>query len=69
MKRICSSRNVIIANINKLRDWFRERVYPEETVNKETERSLESSINSSNSKSKKNTQCDNAKGDTVSGDI
>ena len=39
-------------------DWFREMGYPEEIVNKETKRALESSISSSNNKSKMNTQDD-----------
>ena len=56
MKRICSRRSDPIVNINKLKDWFREWGYPEEIVNKETKRALESSISSSNNKSKKNTQ-------------
>ena len=55
MKRICSRRSDRIVNINKLKDWFRERGYPKEIVNKETKRALESSISSSNDKSKKNT--------------
>ena len=62
MKRICSRRSDLIVNISKLKDWFRERGYPEEIVNKETKRALESSISSSNSKSKKNTQGDREKG-------
>ena len=48
--------------INKLKDWFRERGYPKEIVNKETKRALESSISSSYDKSKKNTQGDRQKG-------
>ena len=62
MKRICSRRSNLIVNINRLKDWFRERGYPEEIVNKETKRALESSISSSNNKSKKNTQGDRQKG-------
>ena len=62
MKRICSRRSGLIVNINKLKDWFRERGYPEEIVNKETKRALESSISSCNNKSKKNTQGDRQKG-------
>ena len=58
MKRISSRRSDLIVNINKLKDWFRERGYPEEIVNKETKRALESSISSYNNKSKKNTQGD-----------
>ena len=61
MKRICSRRSDLIVNINKLRDWFRERGYPEEIVNKETKRALESSISSFNNTSKKNTQGDRQK--------
>ena len=36
MKRICSRRRDLIVNINKLNNWFRERGYPKEIVNKET---------------------------------
>ena len=56
MKRICFREKDLIVNISKLKDWFRERGYPEEIVNKETKRALKLSINSSNSKSKNNTQ-------------
>ena len=56
MKRICSRRSDLIVNINKLKDWFRESDYPEEIVNKETKRALESSIGSFNNRSKKITQ-------------
>ena len=62
MKRICSRRSDLIVIINKLKDWFRERSYPEEIVNKGKKQALESSISSSNSKSKKNTQGDRQKG-------
>ena len=62
MKRICSRRSDLIVNINKIKDWFRERGYPKEIVNKETKQALESSISSSNNKSKKNTQGDRQKG-------
>ena len=62
MKRICSTRSDLIVNINKLRDWFREGGYPEEIVNKETKRALESSISSFNNTSKKNTEGDRQKG-------
>ena len=47
MKRICSRRSNLIVSINKLKNWFKERGYPEEIVNKETKRALESSIGSS----------------------
>ena len=33
-KRICSGRNDLIGNVNKLKGWFRERVYPEKIVKK-----------------------------------
>ena len=62
MKRICSRRSDLIVNTNKLKHWFRERGYPKEIVNKETKRALESSISSSNNKSRKNTQGDRQKG-------
>ena len=58
MKRICSRRSDLIVHINKLKDWFRERGYPEEIVNKEKKRALESSIGSSNNKTKKITRDD-----------
>ena len=62
MKRIWSRRSDLIVNINKFKDWFRERGYPEEIVNKEAKGALESSINSSNNKYKKNTQGNRQKG-------
>ena len=58
-------RNDLIVNINKLKCWFRERGYPEEIVNKETKRALESSIGSFNHRSKKITQDDRQKGITL----
>ena len=36
MKRICFTRSDLIVNINKRKDWFIERGYPEKIVNKET---------------------------------
>ena len=65
MKRIWSRRSALIVNINKFKDWFRERGYPEEIVNKEAKGALESSINSSNNKSKKNAQGNRQKGITL----
>ena len=65
MKTICSMRSDLIVNINKLKCWFRERGYPEEIVNKETKRALESSIGSFNHRSKKITQDDRQKGITL----
>ena len=62
MKRICSRRSDLNVNINKLKDWFRERGYPEEIVNKETKRALESHIGSFNNRSKKITQDDRQTG-------
>ena len=62
MKRICSGRSDLIVNLNKLKDWFRESGHTEKIVNKETKRALESSISSSNNKSKKNTRGDRQKG-------
>ena len=55
-KRICSWRNNLVGNVNKLKGWFRERVYPEKIVKKEIKSALKSSISSSNTKSKKNTK-------------
>ena len=51
MKRICTRSSDLIANITKVKNWFRERGYLEEILNKETKRVLESSISSSNRKS------------------
>ena len=67
MKRICSRGSGLIVNINKLKDWFRERGYLEEVVNKETKQALESSVSSSNNKSKKSTRWQ-TNGDTLSGE-
>ena len=67
MKRICSRRSDLIVNINKLKDWFREMRYLEEVVNKETKQALESSISSSNNKSKKNSRWQK-NGDNLSGE-
>ena len=53
IKRICSRRSDLIVNINKLNDWFRERGYPEEIINKETKPALEFFIGSFNNRSKK----------------
>ena len=61
-KRTCSRRSDLIVIINKLKDCFRERGYPEEIINKETKQTLESSIGSSNNKTKKITQDDRQKG-------
>ena len=41
MRRICSKKNNLVAIIGKLMDWFKERGYPEDMVNKETKRALE----------------------------
>ena len=40
MKRICSKKRDLVSNIGKLKDWFKERDYPEDMVNKETKRAL-----------------------------
>ena len=44
MRRICSKKSDLVANIGKLKDWFKERGYPEDMVNKETKRALESPL-------------------------
>ena len=62
MKRLCSRRSDLIVNINKLKDWFREKGYPDEIVNKETKRALESPRGRFNNRSKKITQDDRQKG-------
>ena len=42
MSRICSKKSDLVANVRKLKDWFKERGYQEDMVNKETKRTLES---------------------------
>ena len=42
MRRICSKKSDLVTNVRKLKDWFKERGYPEAMVNKETKRALES---------------------------
>ena len=42
MRRIYSKKSDLVANVRKLKDWFKERGYPEDMVNKETKRALES---------------------------
>ena len=41
MRRICFKRSNLVANVEKLKHWFRERGYLEDMVNKDTKRSLE----------------------------
>ena len=41
MKIICNKRSDLVANVRKLKDWFRGRGHPEDMVNKETNRALE----------------------------
>ena len=41
MRRICSKKSDLVANIGKLKNWFKERGYPEDMVNKGTKRALE----------------------------
>ena len=41
IRRICSKRSDLIANVTKLKDWFRERGYLQDTVYKKTKRALE----------------------------
>ena len=41
-RRICSKKNDLVANVRKLKDWFKERNYPEGMFNKKTKRTLES---------------------------
>ena len=41
MRRSSSKRSDLVANIKKLKAWFRERGYPEYMVNKKTKRALE----------------------------
>ena len=42
MRRICPKKSYLVANVRKLKDKFQERGYPEDMVNKETKRALES---------------------------
>ena len=42
MRRSCYKKSDLVANIGKLTDWFKERDYPEDMVNKETKRAFES---------------------------
>ena len=42
MKRICSTKSAVVANVRNLKDCFKERGYPEDMVNKETKRAIES---------------------------
>ena len=41
MRRNYSKRCDLVANVKKLKNWFRERGYPENMINKETKRALE----------------------------
>ena len=41
MRRICSKRSYLFATAKKLKNWFRERRYSEDVVNKKTKRALE----------------------------
>ena len=40
-RTICSKRSDLVANVRKLKDWSRERGYPEDMLNKETKKELE----------------------------
>ena len=42
MRRICSKKSDLVANVRKLKDWLKEKGYPQGVVNKETKRALES---------------------------
>ena len=42
MRRSCYKKSDLVTNIGKLTDWFKERDYPEDMVNKETKRAFES---------------------------
>ena len=42
MRRIFPKKRYLVANVRKLKDWFKKRVCPEDMVNKETKRALES---------------------------
>ena len=61
MKRTCSKRSDLNVNINKLKDWFKERGYPKEIVNKK-KTSVEDLLSASINKPKKKTQGNSRKG-------
>ena len=42
MGRICCKKIDLVANVRNLKYWFKERGYPEDMVNKETKKALES---------------------------
>ena len=42
MRRVCSKNSDLVANVGKLKDWFKEKGYPEDMVHKVTKRALES---------------------------
>ena len=44
MRRICSKKSDLVANVRKLKDWFKEKGYPDDMVNKETKMALESPL-------------------------
>ena len=41
MRRICSKKSDLVANVGKLKGWFKERGYPEDMVKKETKKAFE----------------------------
>ena len=41
MRRTCPKRGDLVANVEKLKDWFSESGYPQDIVNKDTNRALE----------------------------
>ena len=41
MRRICSKKSDLVANVRKLMEWIKETRYPEDMANKETKRALE----------------------------
>ena len=44
MRRICSKKSGLVANVRKLKDRLKEIGYPEDMVNNETKKSLESPL-------------------------
>ena len=44
MRRICSKKSDLVANVRKLKDWFKGGGYPEDMVNKETKSARESPL-------------------------
>ena len=53
MRRICLKKSDPFNNVEKLKDWFKERGYPDDMVNKEAKRALESPLSGHSKTSKR----------------